>query len=126
MTTAAGSLPLTGVRVLDLTTARAGPTCVRQLADLGADVIQVADPVPQVWRSSDAHNLHRDKRSIVVNLKLDRGRDLFLRLAADADVVVENFRPSVKHRLGIDRHSVRPVRTRTGAATTRSRKDSRA
>ncbi len=93
---------LEGIRVVDLTAARAGPTCVRQLSDLGADVIQVAHPGRGDLGGSDAANLHRGKRSIVLDLKRAEGRDVLLRLADRADVFVENFRTSVKHRLGID------------------------
>ena len=70
---------LRGVSVLDLTIARAGPTCVRQLADMGADVIQVGNPRGGTLRGSDGHNLHRNKRSILIDLKMSvshgRGRE---------------------------------------------------
>jgi crotonobetainyl-CoA:carnitine CoA-transferase CaiB-like acyl-CoA transferase len=110
-------LPLDDLRVLDLTAARAGPQCVRQLADWGADVIRVEPPTPRPAdmgdrRNSDFQNLHRDKRSLSLNLKSERGRALFLRLAEDADVVVENMRPAVKHRLGVDYEAVRAVNPR--------------
>jgi crotonobetainyl-CoA:carnitine CoA-transferase CaiB-like acyl-CoA transferase len=94
--------PLAGVRVVDLTIARAGPTCVRQLADLGADVVQVTGPVRGDLGGSDAWNLHRGKRSIAVDLKRDDGRAVFYALADRADVVVENFRADVKRRLRVD------------------------
>ncbi len=102
-------MPLSDVRVIDLTIARAGPTCVRQFADWGADVVRVEAPAtPLIARqSSDYQNLHRNKRSIVIDLKSDRGRDLLLQLADGADVLVENMRPAVKHRLGIDYEAVR-------------------
>lgn len=93
---------LDGVRVLDLTAARAGPTCVRQLSDLGADVVQIAHPGRGDLGGSDAANLHRGKRSIVLDLKKPEGRKVLLELADRADVLVENFRSNVKHRLGID------------------------
>jgi crotonobetainyl-CoA:carnitine CoA-transferase CaiB-like acyl-CoA transferase len=93
--------PLYGLRVVDLTGARAGPTCVRQLADMGADVIQVRAPGRADLGGSDLLNLHRNKRSIVINLKSEQGRAALLRLIERADVLVENFRPDVKHRLGI-------------------------
>src|SRR6516165_8269473 len=96
------SLPLGDIRVLDLTIARAGPTCVRQLADMGADVIQVAAPRGEDLGGSDRSNLHRNKRSIVIDLRHTSGREVFYRLARGADVLVENFRPPVKNRLGID------------------------
>ncbi|MDH4017919.1 MAG: CoA transferase, partial [Actinomycetota bacterium] len=90
------------MRVVDLTVARAGPTCVRQLSDLGAEVVQVAHPSRGDLGGSDAANLHRGKRSIVLDLKQAEGRDVLLRLVDRADVLVENFRAGVKHRLGID------------------------
>lgn len=98
--------PLSHVKVLDLTQARAGPTAVRQLADLGADVVQVVRPGSEVGMAervnSDRENLHRNKRSVIVDLQRDEGRDVFYRLVPQFDVVVENFRPDVKHRLRID------------------------
>jgi len=98
--------PLAGLIVLDLTLARAGPTCTRHLADWGADVIMVQTPgtsaeVLAHRDGSDYQNLHRGKRAISLDLKSPRGHEAFLRLAAKADVVVENMRPKVKHRLGI-------------------------
>jgi len=103
------ALPLSRFTVLDLTQARAGPTAVRQLADWGARCIKVEHPAGaggggtgQERHDSDFQNLHRNKESITLNLKHPQGRALFERLAAGADVVVENFRPAVKHRLGID------------------------
>src|SRR5580658_4684228 len=103
-----GALPLSDIRVLDLTLARAGPTCVRQLADWGADVIRI-EPPPGAGppagaeggrHGSDFQNLHRNKRSLTLDLKSDDGRQLFFRLVSTADVVVENMRPPVKLRLG--------------------------
>ncbi|MCH2171365.1 CoA transferase [Myxococcota bacterium] len=93
--------PLSHLEVLDLTLARAGPTCTRQLADMGANVIQISGPQRGHIHGSDSHNLQRNKRSIVIDLKHDRGLDTFLRLVDGADVLVENFRANVKHRLGI-------------------------
>jgi formyl-CoA transferase len=96
-------------RVIDLTQVRAGPTCCRQLADWGADVIQVQ--MPEHMRGddtlggqdgSDYQYTHRNKRSITLNLKEAEGIAVLKRLIASADVVVENFRPDVKFRLGID------------------------
>ncbi len=107
--------PLAGILVLDLTRARSGPTCVRQLADLGADVIAIVAPAgggPFSSEGSDGANLQRNKRSMVVDLTTTEGRDIFLRLAARADVVVENYRPGVKHRLGIDPDAVWAVNPR--------------
>jgi crotonobetainyl-CoA:carnitine CoA-transferase CaiB-like acyl-CoA transferase len=102
-----GAGPLAGIRVVDLTHARAGPTCTRQLADLGADVIRVSHP-KRGFRlgGSDDQNLMRDKRSTLVDLARDEGREVFFRLCETADVVVENFRPAVKHRLAIDPDAV--------------------
>ncbi|HIL08141.1 MAG TPA: CoA transferase [Candidatus Latescibacteria bacterium] len=96
--------------VLDLTRVRAGPTCVRQLADWGANVIKIEIPDTLAGSNqmggsregSDFQNLHRNKRSLSLNLKDEEGRKIFLELAQTADVVVENFRPDVKFRLGID------------------------
>lgn len=98
--------PLSHVNVLDLTQARAGPTAVRQLADLGADVVQVLRPGSEVGAgervNSDRENLHRNKRSIILDLQRDQAREVFYRLVPRFDVVVENFRPDVKRRLRID------------------------
>ena len=113
-------LPLEGIRALDLTRARAGPTCARQLADWGADVIKIelppepggSDGITGDRHDFDFQNLHRNKRSLTLNLKAEAGRDIFLRLAKDADVIVENYRPGVKHRLGIDYDVVREVNPR--------------
>ncbi|MBO6756683.1 MAG: CoA transferase [Roseibium sp.] len=107
----AASEALKGIRVLDLTRVRSGPTCVRQLADWGADVIKIETPVDKAQlggpRSGpDFQNLHRNKRSLTINLKSDAGLNAFRRLAKTADVIVENFRPDVKNRLGIDYDSL--------------------
>jgi formyl-CoA transferase len=95
--------------VLDLTLHRAGPTCVRQLADWGAQVIKIETPggakgdaIGANREGSDYQNLHRNKRSMTLNLKSEKGRAIFLKLAERADVVVENYRSDVKHRLKID------------------------
>jgi len=94
--------------VLDLTRVRSGPTCVRQLADWGANVIKIEDPESDKVglggprSGSDFQNLHRNKRSITLNLKSKQGVEIFKKLAARADVIVENYRPDVKKRLGID------------------------
>ncbi|MDY7104118.1 MAG: CoA transferase [Actinomycetota bacterium] len=103
-------LPLDDIRVLDLTVARAGPTCVRQLADWGADVVRVEHPrtaagggsADSARHGSDFQHLHRNKRSLTLDLKDPAGLDVLLRLVDGADVVVENMRPPVKHRLGVD------------------------
>lgn len=93
--------PLDGIRVVDLTRARSGPTCVRQLADLGADVVQVSDPRSGDIGGSDSANLQRNKRSVALDLHHADGLAAFLALVDRADVLVENMRPGVKHRLGI-------------------------
>ena len=99
------TLPLAEYTVLDLTRARAGPTCVRQLADMGVNVIQIEsiqDPDQDYPRhGSDFQNIHRNKRSMTLNLKDERGLAILNELVGRADVLVENFRPDVKHRLGI-------------------------
>jgi crotonobetainyl-CoA:carnitine CoA-transferase CaiB-like acyl-CoA transferase len=108
------------ITVLDLTRVRSGPTCVRQLADWGANVIKVEMP-PAVEggaslggsrHGSDFQNLHRNKRSLALDLKADAGKDVFAKLVAKADVVVENYRPDVKHRLGIDYDSMAAINPR--------------
>ena len=102
-------LPLEGTRVVDLTVARAGPVAVRMLADWGADVIRVEPPgklgaqdVTGQRLGSDAQNLHRNKRGVTLDLKTSAGYAIFLKLIATADILVENFRAEVKHRLAID------------------------
>src|ERR1700722_6160845 len=109
--------PLAGLTVLDLTLARAGPTCVRHLADWGADVIAVQPPTPgeDLIGSRDGfdyQNLHRNKRIISLNLKSEEGHAAFLRLVRKADVVVENIRPDVKHRLKISYEDLKAVNPR--------------
>ena len=107
---------LAGLRVLDLTRVRAGPTAVRQLADFGADVIKIEAPdgssIENTRHGSDFQNLHRNKRSLTLDLKKARGRDIFVRLVQSADVVVENYRPDVKHRLAIDYETLRTINPR--------------
>jgi formyl-CoA transferase len=107
------SAALQRFRVIDLTQVRAGPTACRQLADWGADVIQVQ--MPEHMRGddtlggqdgSDYQYTHRNKRSITLNLKEEEGLSVLKRLISTADVVVENFRPDVKFRLGIDYESL--------------------
>jgi formyl-CoA transferase len=99
-------LPLADLRVIDLTVARAGPTCVRQLADWGADVIRVeppaaVNPAQETRHGCDFQNLHRNKRSLALDLKAPGAREVLLRLADTADVLIENMRPPVKDRLGV-------------------------
>jgi formyl-CoA transferase len=100
------SRALQGLVVLDLTHARAGPVCVRQLADWGADVIRIerpGDPADIAGRQeADFQNKHRNKRGMALNLREAAGREILYRLAARADVLVENFRPDVKERLKFD------------------------
>jgi len=98
-------LPLSDIRVIDLTIARAGPTCVRQLADWGADVIRVEPPGTGDFLGGDRHGsdfqqLHRNKRSLSLNLKSAAGQDVLMRLVDRADVLIENMRPPVKEHLG--------------------------
>ncbi|MGD0334899.1 MAG: CoA transferase [Xanthobacteraceae bacterium] len=112
------SKALTRFTVLDLTRVRAGPTCVRQLADWGANVIKIeAPPTPEEpmggpREGSDFQNLHRNKRSMTLNLKAPEGLAAFKRMIKKADVVVENFRPNVKKRLGIDYKALAKINPR--------------
>jgi crotonobetainyl-CoA:carnitine CoA-transferase CaiB-like acyl-CoA transferase len=112
----AADLPLKGVRVLDLTLARAGPTCVRHLADWGADVIAVQAPDGGRELMSrdgfDYQNLHRNKRFVSLDLKSEAGHAAFLKLVGTADVVVENMRAPVKHRLKIAYDDLKAVNQR--------------
>ncbi|MBC7578514.1 MAG: CoA transferase [Tardiphaga sp.] len=109
------SQALSRFTVLDLTRIRSGPTAVRQFADWGANVIKIdalsddagGEQPGGPRQGSDFQNLHRNKRAMTLNLKDPRGLEVFKRLAAKADVVVENFRPDVKDRLGIDYESLR-------------------
>jgi crotonobetainyl-CoA:carnitine CoA-transferase CaiB-like acyl-CoA transferase len=111
-------LPLGRIRVLDLTVARAGPTCVRHLADWGADVVRIEPPGNRGGEISGRHdgfdyqNLHRNKRQMLLDLKSAEGRAIFFRMAERADVIVENMRAQVKYRLGVDYESVRRVNPR--------------
>ncbi len=111
-------LPLSGITVLDITLARAGPTCVRHLGDWGADIIRIVPPqTPEEHNAaksggSDFQNLHRNKRMMQLNLKSPEGRAAFMRLAERADVIVENMKASVKDRLGVAYEDVRKVNPR--------------
>ena len=102
------AMPLSRFTVLDLTRVRAGPTAVRQLADWGARVIKIeAPPGPGEGMGGPRHgpdfqNLHRNKRSLTLDLKTPEGIEIFGKLVRAADVLVENYRPDVKTRLGID------------------------
>ena len=99
-------LPLDRFKVLDLTRIRSGPTCVKQFADWGADVIKIEPPQDEAGYgnrdSSDFQNLHRNKRSLTLDLKTEEGQEVLGKLIDGADVLVENFRPGVKARLGLD------------------------
>ncbi len=114
------ALPLSRFKVLDLTRVRAGPTCVRQLADWGADCIKIELPpsagikegITGDRNGPDFQNLHRNKRSMTLNLKKEAGREVFYKLVEGADVVVENYRPDVKYRLGIDYETLKSVNPR--------------
>jgi formyl-CoA transferase len=116
----AGSSALSRLRILDLSRVRAGPSCVRQFADFGADVIKIESP-PGVDPNEnmggprdgpDMQNLHRNKRAMTLNLKLPAAREVLERLVKTADVVVENYRPDVKYRLGIDYDSLAKINPR--------------
>jgi len=110
------TLPLSPYTVIDLTRARSGPTCVRQLADMGASVVQISaredveGDFPR--RGFDSQNLHRNKRSLTLDLKSLRGIEIIHKLVQKADVVVENFRPDVKTRLGIDYETLSKINPR--------------
>ena len=113
------SLPLARFTVLDLTRARAGPTCVRQLVDWGARAIKIEMPGGRTGdgmggnrHGFDFQNLHRNKQAITLNLREPEAVAILKRLVQDADVVVENYRPDVKRRLGIDYESLRAVNPR--------------
>src|SRR5438046_9488894 len=113
------STALARFRVLDLSRVRAGPTCVRQLADFGADVVKIAMPPSPEQETMggprhgpDFQNLHRNKRSVTLNLKDKEGVAIFMKLVKAADIVVENYRPDVKFRLGIDYESLKKVNPR--------------
>ncbi|MGH1488799.1 MAG: CaiB/BaiF CoA transferase family protein [Acidimicrobiales bacterium] len=109
-------LPLADLVVIDLTIARAGPTAVRQLADWGADVIRIEPPLASSTagnhHSPDYLNLHRNKRSLALDLKHPEGRGVLHRLVTQADVLVENMRTPVKHRLGFDWDTVSAINPR--------------
>jgi crotonobetainyl-CoA:carnitine CoA-transferase CaiB-like acyl-CoA transferase len=117
--TGSGHFPLSKLKVLDLTRARAGPTCVRQLVDWGAEAIKIEMPGGRAGdgmggnrHGFDFQNLHRNKKSLTLNLKHPKGVEIFKTLAKNADVIVENYRADVKHRLGIDYESIRAINPR--------------
>lgn len=108
--------PLSNFTILDITVARAGPVAVRLLADWGANVIRIEPPIRRDRgsiigknRGSDSQNLHRNKRSICLDLKSPAGREVLYTFVKQADVVVENFRAEVKERLGIDYDQLKKV-----------------
>jgi crotonobetainyl-CoA:carnitine CoA-transferase CaiB-like acyl-CoA transferase len=114
------SQALSRFTVLDLTRVRAGPTCVRQLADWGANVIKIdalmedagSEQLGGPRQGSDFQNLHRNKRAMALNLKKPEGLTVFRRMVEKADVIVENFRPDVKGKLGVDYENVRKINPR--------------
>ena len=112
--------PLTSIRVLDLSRIIAGPNCTMQLADLGAEVIKVERPghgdETRNMRPPDANGeahfylaYNRNKKSIAIDMQSDAGRDLINQLAAKSDVMIENFRPGVVKRLGIDYEAMKQI-----------------
>src|SRR5438067_9895346 len=113
------SLPLNGFTVIDLTAHRAGPTAVRQLADWGADVIKIEAPGEHTDATGsrrdgpDFQNLHRNKRSMTLNLKTTEGLAVFMKLAEKGEVVVENCTSTVSQRLRVDYGVVRKVNPRS-------------
>src|SRR5215216_458865 len=114
-----GSFPLSRFKVLDLTRARAGPTAVRQLVDWGAEAIKIEMPGGRAGdgmggnrHGFDFQNLHRNKRSMTLNLREPEAVKIFKRLVENTDIVVENYRPDVKKRLGIDYETLRPINPR--------------
>src|ERR1700694_2739456 len=108
---------LSHIKVIDLTRARSGPTCVRQLSEMGAQVVKIEalesdDDGTGERHGFDFQNIHPNKRSLTLNLKHHEGREVLLRMVQDADVLVENFRPDVKHRLGIDYETLSKINPR--------------
>jgi len=114
------SRALNHLRILDLTRVRSGPTCCRVFADFGADVIKIEAPpgvdpnegMSGAREGSDMQNLHRNKRSVTLNLKTEAGLAVFRKLVATADIVVENYRPDVKERLGIAYDDLKAINKR--------------
>ena len=109
--------PLSRFTVLDLTRVRSGPTAVRQFADWGANVIKIEAPeavdtgkgMGGARNGPDFQSIHRNKRSVTLNLKETEARDIFMKMVETADVVIENFRPDVKNRLGISYEDLKKV-----------------
>lgn len=112
------ALPLSHIRLVDLSRVRSGPTCVKFFGDFGADVIKVertdgeGDPMGDDRHSSDYVNAQRSKRGITLDLKSPKGVEVLKKLVSTADVLVENFRPDVKFRLGIDYETLSKVNPR--------------
>src|SRR3984893_18824312 len=109
--------PLARFKVLDLSRVRAGPTAVRQLADWGAEVIKIELPgddgeIGGARHAPDFQNLHRNKRSMTLDLKQKEGLEILYRLVREADIVVENYRPDVKFRLKVDYETLRAINPR--------------
>ncbi len=118
-TSAQATLPLSGITVLDLTLARAGPTCVRHLADWGANIIRIEPPpvagaedVAGKREGFDFQNLHRNKRMVNLDLKSPEGHAAFMKLVEKADVIIENMRSAVKYRLKVSYDDVKQVNPR--------------
>ncbi len=114
----APQLPLSGLKVIELCLARSGPTCVRHLSDWGADIIKV-EPINTTGEDItgkrdgfDFQNLHRNKRAIQLNLKTPEGHAAFMKLVREADVLVENMRSNVKHRLKVSWDDVSAINPR--------------
>lgn len=121
----AGMGPLAGLKVLDLTIAMAGPLCTQRLGEMGADIIKIEAPgggdfsrhapMAGITKFGDATcfvTLNQNKRSLVLNLKSDEGRAVLYKLVAQADVVVQNFRPRVAQKLGIDYETLSGINPR--------------
>ncbi len=114
-------LPLSGVRVLDVSQVMAGPYCCMLLADLGADVIKIEPPgtgdqtrgaMGFKMKGSDSMgflNMNRNKRSLTLNLKSEAGKKVFFELVKTADILVENYRPGVMKKLGIDYPNLKDI-----------------
>ena len=110
-------MPLSHIKVIDLARARSGPTCVRQLSEMGAQVIKVEaldteDDGTGARHEYDFQNIHPNKRSMTLNLKDERGKAILFKLVEQSDVLVENFRPDVKYRLGIDYETLAQINPR--------------
>ena len=108
-------MPLSHLKVIDLTRARAGPNCARVFADWGAQVTKIEGPEDGITGArdgSDFQNLHRNKRSLSLNLKEPEGREVLYKMVRESDILLENYRPAVKDRLGIDYETLRKINPR--------------